>query len=592
MVRLAGIRRAPGSATIAGVTRDVSAWLVGVAGLAAGAGAAALVLASDVADAPAAQAALGLLVGWAFVGSGLAAARLRPTNRLGWLMVATGFAWFATALRYADDVLVSTVGIAVENLYLAGLVTLLIAFPAGRLQAPLDRALVAAAFLLAIVVQVGWMLFAPQACDDCSGNAFLVRENEGLADAILDLQRTIGVGLALATIVLLVRRVRAASPARRRLHAPVRWAGAVVLAAFALAVANDVLGAPLGSAPEWALNVALAGIPLAMVAVMVRRSLARAAVASLVVELGEAERPGDVQAALGRALGDATVTLAYWLPDEGRYVDREGRPLEVSGGGDGITHVERDGRRIASLLHDPALGDNPELVESVCAAAALTLENERLEAELRARAADLQRSRSRLVEAAERERRRVERDLHDGAQQRLVSISMTIGLARARAAAGGDVDELLATAQRDLEAALRELRELSHGILPPILRERGLGPALRELAKHVPLRVEVDVPALPPLSAEREAGLYFVACEALANAAKHAAPSRVSVSSRVDERAWVHVRVADDGRGGADPTGAGLQGLADRMGALGGGLRVTTDGEGTVIEAWVPGGSS
>lgn len=252
--------------------------------------------------------------------------------------------------------------------------------------------------------------------------------------------------------------------------------------------------------------------------------------------------------------------------------------------------MERNGRRIASLVHDPALRDNPELVESVCAAAALTLDNERLEAELRARAVDLHRSRSRIVEATERERRRIERDLHDGAQQRLVPISMTIGLARVRAEAGGDVDGLLASAQAELEEALRELRELSHGILPPILRERGLGPALRELAKRVPLRVEVDVPALPRLPVEREAGLYFVACEALANAVKHAAPSRVAVSARTDGSHVLHV--ADDGPGGADPCGPGLQGLADRMGALDGGLRVTTDGEGTVIEAWVPSGSS
>ncbi len=592
MVRLAVIRTRPRSATIGGVTRFANAWVVGIAGLVAGVGAAWLVLASDDADDPAAQATLGVIVGWSFVGSGLATARLRPASRLGWLMVATGFAWFATSLRYADGVAASTVGVAVENLYLAGLVTLLLAFPTGRLRTGLDRALVAAALLLATVVQLGWMLVAPRACEDCPGNALLIRENEALADTILDVQRAIGVALALVTVVLLVRRVLAATPARRRLDAPVLWAGAVVLAAFAVAVTNDVVGAPLGVAPEWALHVALAGIPLAMVAVMVRRRLDRAAVASLVVELGEARQPLDVQAALGRALGDATVMLAYWLPDERRYVDREGTPLDVSVDGRGLTHVERNGRRIASLVHDPALRDSPELVESVCAAAALTLENERLEAELRARAADLQRSRSRLVEATEQERRRIERDLHDGAQQRLVSISMTIGLARARAQAGGDVDGLMATAQVEIEEALRELRELSHGILPPILRERGLGPALRELAKRVPLRIELDLSRLPPLPPDDEAALYFVVSEALANATKHAAPSRVVVSAWIDGHRCVHVSVTDDGPGGADPGGPGLQGLADRMGALGGGLRVTTDGEGTVIEAWVPGGSS
>jgi hypothetical protein len=264
------------------------------------------VLTSDEDDDPAAQAALGLLVGWSFVGSGLAATRIRPASRLGWLMVATGFAWFAASLRHAGGVGVSTIGVAVENLYLVGLVVLVLAFPTGRLHGPVDRALAAAALLLAAVAQIAWMLFAPVACDDCPGNALLVRADAGLADAILDAQRTIGVILALATVALLVRRVLTASPTRRRQHAPVLWAGAVVLVAFAVAVTNDVLDAPLGSAPEWALHLALAGIPLAIVAVMLRRRLDRAAVASLVVELGESHRPVDVQAALGRARGSGS----------------------------------------------------------------------------------------------------------------------------------------------------------------------------------------------------------------------------------------------------------------------------------------------
>ena len=252
--------------------------------------------------------------------------------------------------------------------------------------------------------------------------------------------------------------------------------------------------------------------------------------------------------------------------------------------------MEREGRRIAALVHDPALADEPELVESAGAAAGLALENERLHAELRARLEELRASRARIVEAAQQERRRIERDLHDGTQQRLVSIAMTLGLADSRidrdpAAAKA----LLGEARASLSDALRELRELAQGIHPGILTERGLRPALEELAYAARLPLELDVSLSERLPERVEAAAYYVVSEAITNVVKHAEANSIRVRvERVDGHAVVEV--ADDGVGGADSGGGtGLRGLADRVDALGGRLRVESPrGRGTVVHAEIP----
>jgi signal transduction histidine kinase len=256
-----------------------------------------------------------------------------------------------------------------------------------------------------------------------------------------------------------------------------------------------------------------------------------------------------------------------------------------------VTEVGRDGRRIAALVHDPALADEPELVRSAGAAAALALENERLQAELRARLEELHASRARIVEAAEGERRRIERDLHDGTQQRLVSIAMTLGLAEARLdgdAAGAA--PVLGQARAALTDALRELRELSQGIHPVILAERGLRAALEELAYGPGVPLELETEGLAERLPERvEAAAYFVVSEALANVAKHARASAVRVTVTA-AGGQLTVEVADDGVGGADGSrGSGLHGLADRVDALGGRLKVVSPaGHGTVLRAEIP----
>jgi signal transduction histidine kinase len=569
---------------------------IALVGLGAGVGTALLVLGSDRERDPlAASAVLALVVGWTYIGSGLVAWRQRPENRLGAVMVFIGFAWFATFLDDADWSLVFTVGKALESVYLLGVVYLVLSFPTGRLRSRVDRALIAAAVFLVTVVEVAWLLFADarsQICSDCPHNALELTRNDGLAEGILQGQRSVGVVLSAFTVALLVRRWRRASVPERRAVAPVLWAGSAMFAALAFSVTNDIVDQPLGQGPAWTRELVFAALPVAVLAVLLERRLARGAVAGLVVELGEAASPVDLREALGRTLGDPSLELAYWLPSQGRYVDSEGLPVELPDGEAGrvATVVERGGEPVAALVHDVALRENVELVESVCAAAALTLENERLRAELLAKLAELQASRARLVEATDAERRRIERDLHDGTQQRLVSIAMTLGLVESKLSVDRPaVGPVLREARDALAVALDELRDLSQGIRPAILVERGLQAALDDLSRRAALPVRLDVAIDGRLPEPVEAAGYFVASEALANAAKHSHASEVRLAASCDGRLLV-IDVADDGIGGAATgRGSGLRGLADRVEALGGRLTVSSPpGRGTTVRAEIP----
>jgi signal transduction histidine kinase len=569
--------------------------MVALAGLAAGAGAAVVVLTSDRESSPAAAAALTLVIGWAYIGSGLVAWRHRPENRLGPVMIFIGFASLLTLLVDAERSLVFTVGKAAEDLPLLGFVYLVLSFPTGRLRTELDRALITAAVVLTTVVELVWLTFTDsraEICSSCPANAFEIHRNDSVASAILQGQRSVGVVLSLFTIAVLVVRWGRASEAERRAVAPVLWTGAAMFAALSFSVANDILGEPLGDGPGWIRSLVFAAIPISVLVVLLQRRLARAGVAGLVVELGSATRPGDLRAALRRALGDPSVELAYWIPARARYVDAQGHPVELPKPADQrvATLVERDGEPVAALIHDAALRENSELVDSVCAAAALTLENERLQAELRAKLAELQASRARLVAATETERRRIERDLHDGTQQRLVSVAMALGLAESKLAKDrAAVEPMLREAREALAVALDELRELSQGIHPGILVERGLPAALADLARRAALPVRLDVSVRGRLAEQVEAAGYFVASEALTNAAKHSHANEVALSARREGELLV-IEARDDGIGGAAAGGgSGLRGLADRVEALGGSLTISSPpGRGTRLRAEIP----
>jgi signal transduction histidine kinase len=571
--------------------------LVTAAALTAGVGVAWSMLANELSDVRVLDVILVLVVGWSFIAAGLLAWELRPENRIGPAMVVTGFLRLGAGLDGSQDAVLFAVGHALEVTYLAGVIYVVLAFPSGRLETSPHRWLFGLAIVAVGPLDVARLVFGghdPQGCVGCPTTLVIeVVDSPGTVAAVEVVLFGLGGFVAASAFVVLLRRWHRASARLRFAIAPVLWVGAASFVAVFLMVTNHVLEEPTGDAPHVLLDILTASVAFAFLIGLGRTRLARSAVADLVVELGNTPGPGELRAALARALRDPSLAIAYWLPDSQRYVDAEGHPVVLpypDGEERSVTMVRRHDRTIAALVHDPALREDRQLVESVCAAAALAMENERLQAQLRARLEELSASRTRIVEASLAERRRIERDLHDGSQQRLVSVAMTLGLVDSKL--GSDPDgahAFLREARTGLSGALEDLRELSHGIYPGILTERGLAPALDELAAraHQPVEVEVSVPERLPDQVETAA--YFVVSEALTNAAKHAAAADVRVLARLLDGQLV-IRVADDGAGGADlGHGSGVRGLRDRVEALGGRLEFTSPpGAGTVVEVEIP----
>jgi signal transduction histidine kinase len=510
-------------------------------------------------------------------------------------MVLTAFAWFAGQLSEASSPALYTLGTAVQYLFIAGFVYVLLSFPSGRLSGSIDRALVGLALAVGGGLQVLAMLYGNKTglrCSTCPDNMLQTFHDNAVASRLLDWLRVLGGALTVAVIAIVVDRWWRASAAQRREVVPVLVAGCVTLVALTATIVDDLLGNPLGSRPATVFFYTAAAVPVAVLVVFLRRHLARGMVAGLVVQLGEPHTPLNLRHALARTLGDPSLELAFWFPAETRYISSNGGPVELPGitAERRATFVERDGQPIAVLLHDPVLEHHAELVRSVCAAAGLALENERLQAELRARLAELQASRARLVEATDAERRRIERNLHDGTQQRLVSIGMSLGLLEAKLPTHStEAQPLLHETRAALAVALQELRELTHGINPPLLTERGLAAALEELCRQaaLPTRLKIALDERP--STQVETAAYFLTSEALANAAKHSHATEVRVTVGQDGDQLV-VEVTDDGIGGATTGGgSGLRGLADRIEALGGRFTVSSPpGRGTNLHAEIP----
>lgn len=335
---------------------------------------------------------------------------------------------------------------------------------------------------------------------------------------------------------------------------------------------------------------AFIALPLALLAGLLRARLARVHVGELVVHLERAS-PGELRDELARALRDPTLEVAFWLPEKGEFVDADGRTFEVPDDGPkrAVTRLEQEGEPLAVLVHDPTLQQEPKLVEGVAAAARLALQNARLHAEVSAQLAKVQESRSRIVAAADEERRRIERDIHDGAQQRLVALALELRSAQRRLGeVDPELDALLASAAEELRVAVDELRELAQGIHPGILVQGGLAAALEALAGRSPIPVAVEA-TNERFRPDVEGTAYFVASEALTNVVKHAGATKASIRAARRGDTLV-IEVEDDGAGGAAARdGSGLRGLADRVEARGGRLRIESPtGSGTHIVGEIP----
>jgi signal transduction histidine kinase len=560
----------------------------------------ALALTSTHSDQKVVTAILGPLIGLSFMGTGVFAWWRRPLNRFGLLMTGVGIAWFLAGLTESNNSTVFTIGSYVEPLYLVIVIQMVLSFPTGRLETFAQRVTITAGYLDVLAVRLPFFLLGGDIVGDLKGprpdNVFAIVDAPDLADVFDYTSTFVAVVVLVATLVLLVRKRQAATVPQRRALAPMLWTGLALVALLGVAFLVDVLGLPneIGDVAGLLALVAFAILPFAFLAGLVRSRYSRAgAVGELIERLNNPEADRSLGLALADALGDRSLKLVYWRPSAGHYVTYDGRPVELPepGSGRAVTEVEREGIRVGAIIHDASLADEPGLVRAVAASAALALENERLEAELRARLDELQTSRSRLVEVSMFERRRLERDLHDGAQQRLVALSLQLGLAKRRLEEGQDVaaGAMLDAARDELARALEELRELARGIHPAVLTDRGLEPALEALAERAPLPVSLDQMPAERLPAPVEAAAYFVVAEALTNVVKYADASTAAVRIRRNG-SYAVVEVRDDGVGGADPTvGTGLRGLADRLAALDGRLEVhSPPGEGTTVRAEVP----
>ncbi|HEU5277684.1 MAG TPA: PAS domain-containing sensor histidine kinase [Gaiellaceae bacterium] len=341
------------------------------------------------------DAALGVAIGWSFVASGLVGWARRPENVIGRVMVLAGFLrLLGDFCAGSDQPVLFPIGHVSHSGFYVAVGYVLLAFPSGRLDGALSRWILVGGGLV-LPLRLAWFLLSGE--DDQGNVVAAVRSSQG-AQALAWIETALDLVILPLLIVVLARRWRHASPRLRFALAPVLWIGTAGAGLFLLSIADDNLGNPLGDIPMLLIDLVLAGVAVGVLVGLLRSRLARSAVAELVVELGQTGAPGDLRNALARALRDPSLALAYWLPDGGRYIDVEGRPFELPAESEAraVSVVEREGRTIAALVHDPALDEEPELVESVCAAAALALENERLQAELRAQLSDSKQQKERL----------------------------------------------------------------------------------------------------------------------------------------------------------------------------------------------------
>jgi signal transduction histidine kinase len=477
-----------------------------------------------------------------------------------------------------------TLGFLLDAVWLALLVQVVVTFPEGRAWSGAARAAVAGAYAATLGGQLIGAFVLPGSRDVLS-----VTRQQAVADAVDRAQGVLGIAVALGVLWLVVRRLRVLRGPAQRAQAPLLVAAALTVPPLALSLAWMTATGERSATIETIDRCVALLIPLGLVAGLSWSRLRRSEASDLVVEL-RTEGATSLRERLANVLGDPTVDVAYRLGD-GRYVDAAGRPLELPRGPErAITLVTVRGEEVAALVHDPALLDEPALVEAVRATAGLVLENERLAAAVHAQLAEVRASRTRIVAATDAERRRIERNLHDGAQQRLVTLSLALGLAAARDdAAGSDV---LARAQDEVDEVIAELRELARGIHPTLLREEGLLTAVEALARRTPLPVTVEGSAGDRLPDAVELAAYFLVSEALTNVVKHAAASEATVRL-ARTAATLQVFVADNGVGGARATpDSGLAGLRDRLEVLDAKLIVESEpGAGTAISVEIPCGS-
>jgi signal transduction histidine kinase len=560
----------------------------------------AAAIAASAGEEPVTALGRGVIVGVP-VAVGLRTLLRHGNKRFGLVLALTGVALLVSTLAESNADLAYTVGRGagwgVEIL----LVYLILSYPTGRLPGSVDRALVGAAGLIVLVLFVPRLLIAQHfelpspytSCtQDCPANAFFLLDHQpGFVNGVV---RPAGallmVALSVAVVLRLGERMREATPLARRMFTLVFAVGMARMGLLALGFVARQANPDAWPVEviAWGLALSAAAIACAFLASVLRWQLeAGNALERLAEWVRETPDPATLSKALGDALGDADLEIALAAPGSGQLTVPEPPVGRV------VSELREHGRLVAAVVHDEALRSSPRVLDAGLAMAGVVLANQRLTAEAETATREVRRSRARIAASAERERRRIERDLHDGAQQRLVALRIELELAEdlVRRDPGQGIGRLQEL-EREVDEALEELRSLAHGVYPALLADRGLVEALRIVGARSSIRVELESREIRRYDPEVESAVYFCVLEALQNVLKHAEGAR-RVAVRLDgaNRGMLRFSVRDDGVGadGELVAGAGITNMRDRLAAVGGDVRITSRrGVGTTVRASVP----
>lgn len=566
-------------------------------GLVGACAAVAIVATGGVATDPAAFAAVLLANIVTLVAGGLLWRHGRPSSPFGYLLLAEAVPVFFSSLAGSSVPVVYLLGILSAWIAALGATWLLLVFPGARpgrvAWIVLGTAL--SAFLLGALPRLLMSSSLPSMrvldrCVDhaCPANPVLVGNAPAGAEAFRYVESSLVTLWGIGLIAFMAWQLAGASYPRRRLLAPAFTLAVPFVGVFTYdAVASGLVGHSAGYATHAIFVGTRIVFPLGFVfALLFARGYAGEALAHMSSRLVGRPSVAAVEQLVRSVLDDPLAQLLFWLPRREHFVDRLGNAVVLSPEDAGKTWrtFGHGGTRVLAIVHDPILGEDPELVEAVGVTALLTLENRRLEQDLLDSVGALRASQRRLVAAASSERRKIERDLHDGVQQKLVALRIHLELALE----GSDLDGPLGRLGAEFDEALDDLRSVAHGIYPPVLAEGGLVPALHEAARRSTVPITTEIEDVGRLSEDCEAAVYYCCLEALQNVAKHAGTDAAATLQLWRERRAVHLSVSDDGVGfgqGSTAGGAGLTNMADRIGAVGGTLVVqSAPGEGTTVE--------
>jgi signal transduction histidine kinase len=598
---------------VGGSRRTAAVWIVALALGAIGAGFGLLTLA-EARSAPGLSfagtswvgAVAELTAGWALIAAGVAETWRRPASRAGLLLAGAGIGWFFAEWNNPGlgSPAAFTFGLIASALAAPLVAHAALAYPTGRLDSRLDLCVLVFAYAGAGLVLglLPALFFDPgrQGCSLCPANLVLARSEPGLVGGLQRAGLVLGLVWAAGLVAAGARRLGKASPPLRRRLWPVLVPAGCYLVLVGADFAHSLPRGTLSSDPlEYRLWLGEAALLVLMAAgvawAWVRDRRTRSAVVRLVMDAAQSPPAGGLREVLAGMLGDSGLMLTYPVGEPPRNVNAGGQPASVEPDeGQAATPLARDRKTVAVLRHRAGLLDDPGLVGEVVAAARLGMENERLHAEVLAQLEDLRAAQARIVATGDAERRRLERDLHDGAQQRLVGLSLALRLTGHPASLGPDqyLTGLIDKADRELRLAIDELRELAHGIYPAVLADEGLAAAVEAFAESASIPVMIgDLPDRR-FPGPVEAAGYFLVAEATPLLADLAGANAVTVEAKQDGSVLaIHLA----GCGGAEPgqgLEAGLVDVADRVGALGGQFRVErTPGEAVTIRAEIPCGS-